>query len=172
MTRKGDGMDIDERVQVSASRRIAAPAAEIFQILADPAKHPVLDGSGMLRPTPDQPVLGQVGDTFTVAMYLPDLGDYLMLNRVIAFERDRLIGWEPTPGDEVASRNAELPIGASQGYNYGYRLQPDGEATLVTEIFDCTEADQSIRDAVRDGQGWIPAMQQSLTRLATLVERA
>jgi uncharacterized protein YndB with AHSA1/START domain len=165
-------MGVDERVQVSASRRIAAPAAEIFQVLVDPENHPVLDGSGMLRPTSDQPVLGRVGDTFTMAMYLPDLGDYLMLNRVIAFERDRLIVWEPTPGDWVASRNAGLPIGAPQGYNWGYRLQPGGEATLVTEIFDCTEADQSIRDAVHDGQDWIPAIQQSLTRLATLVERA
>jgi hypothetical protein len=115
-------------------------------------------------------VLGRVGDTFTMAMYLPDLGDYLMLNRVIAFERDRLIVWEPTPGDGVASRNAGLPVGAPQGYNWGYRLQPDGEATLVTEIFDCTAADQSIRDAVQDGQDWIPAMRQSLTRLAALVE--
>jgi hypothetical protein len=35
----------------------------------------------------------------------------------------------------------------------------------------CTQADQSIRDAVQDGREWIPAMQQSLARLATLVER-
>jgi uncharacterized protein YndB with AHSA1/START domain len=163
-------MGVDGRVQASASRRIAAPAAEIFLVLTDPVNHPVLDGSGMLRPTSDQPVLGRVGDTFTMAMYLPDLGDYLMLNRVIAFERDRLLVWEPTPGDGVASRNAGLPVGAPQGYNWGYRLQPDGEATLVTEIFDCTAADQSIRDAVQDGQDWIPAMRQSLTRLAALVE--
>jgi hypothetical protein len=31
-------------------------------------------------------MLGRVGDTFTMAMYLPSIGDYLMLNRVIAFE--------------------------------------------------------------------------------------
>jgi hypothetical protein len=36
-------------------------------------------------------VLGRVGDTFTKAMYLPALGDYLMLNRLIAFEHDRRI---------------------------------------------------------------------------------
>jgi hypothetical protein len=164
-------MDSGRRVEVSASRQIAAPATEIFRVLAAPANHPALDGSGMLRAVQDRPMLGGVGDTFIMAMYLPVLGDYLMLNRVIAFEHDRRISWEPTPGDEVASQNAKLPIGASQGYSWGFELQPDGETTIVTEIFDCTEAAQSIRDAVQDGQDWVPAMHQTLERLAALVER-
>jgi uncharacterized protein YndB with AHSA1/START domain len=161
----------ERRVEVSVSRRIAAPAAEVFRVLATPAEHPALDGSGMLRATQDRQLLGRVGDTFTMAMYLPVLGDYLMLNRVIAFERDRQIRWEPTPGDAVASQNAALPIGASQGYSWGFQLQPDGDTTIVTEIFDCTEAAQSIRDDVQDGQGWVQAMHQTLERLASLVER-
>jgi hypothetical protein len=164
-------MDSDRRVGVSASRQIAAPATEIFRVLAAPANHPALDGSGMLRAVQDQPVLGRIGDTFTMAMYLPALGDYLMLNRVIAFEHDRRISWEPTPGDAVAAQNAKLPIGASQGYSWGFELQPEGDTTIVTEIFDCTEADQSIRDAVQDGQDWVPVMHQTLERLAALVER-
>ena len=45
-----------------------------------------------------------------MAIYLPCSAN-LMLNRVIAFEHDRRIVWEPTPGDAVASQNAELPIG-------------------------------------------------------------
>lgn len=142
------GMDGGRRIEASVSRRITAPAAEIFRILAVPANHPALDGSGMLRAGHDERVLGRVGETFTMAMYLPALGDYLMLNRVIAFEHDRTISWEPTSGDAVASQNAELPIGASQGYSRRFRLQADGETTIVTEIFDCTEAASSIRDAV------------------------
>jgi RNA polymerase sigma-70 factor, ECF subfamily len=165
-------MDLDGRVQVSASRRIAAPAAEIFRVLADPAHHPALDGSGLLRAARDRGVLSRVGDTFTMAMYLPEIGDYLMLNRVIAFERDRRIVWEPTPGDEMASRHAELPIGASQGYSWGFQLRPDSDTTIVSEIFDCTEAGQGIREQVEDGRGWIPAMRQTLGRLAALVERS
>jgi hypothetical protein len=163
-------MDLGGRVQVSVSRSIAAPAARIFQVLADPASHTALDGSGMLRAAPAQAVPGQVGDTFTMAMYLPELGDYLMLNRITAFEQDQWITWEPTPGDAVAARNAGLPIGAPQGYSWGFRLQADGAATIVTEVFDCTEADQVIRDAVEDGRSWIPAMQQTLERLAAVVE--
>jgi hypothetical protein len=164
-------MDLNGRVQVSASRLIVAPAAKIFQVLADPANHPALDGSGMLRVAPGQPVPNRVGDTFTMAMFLPGLGDYLMLNRIIAFEQDRRIAWEPTPGDAVASRNAELPVGASQGYSWGFQLQPDGDTTIVTELFDCTEAAQGIRDAVEDGQSWVAAMVQTLERLAAIVEQ-
>jgi len=163
-------MDPNGRVQVSVSRPIVAPAAKIFHVLADPANHPALDGSGMLRGASSRAVPSRVGDTFMTAMYLPELGDYLMLNRIIAFERDRRIVWEPTPGDVVASQNAELPVGASQGYSWGFRLQPDGETTIVTEVFDCTEAAQSIRDAVEDGRSWVPAMHETLERLAAIVE--
>jgi Polyketide cyclase / dehydrase and lipid transport len=163
-------MDLDGHIRVSVSRSIAAPAAKIFQVLADPANHPALDGSGTLRVAPGQPVPSQAGDTFTMAMYLPELGDYLMLNRIIVFEQDQQIVWEPTPGDAVSSRNAELPIGASQGYSWGFQLQPDGDTTIVTEVFDCTDAAQVVRDAVEDGQSWIPVMHQTLERLAATVE--
>lgn len=164
-------MEVHRRIQVAVSRSIAAPAAKIFRVLADPASHPALDGSGMLRATPGQAAPSRVGDTFTMAMYLPEVGDYLMLNRITAFERDRRIAWEPTPGDAVAARNAGLPVGASQGYSWGFRLQPDGDATTVTEFFDCTEAAQVIRDAVEDGRRWLPAMHQTLERLAAITER-
>src|ERR1700722_8561624 len=98
---KGYGMNLSGRVQVSVSRSIAAPAAKIFQVLADPANHPALDGSGMLRAAPGQAAPNRVGDTFTMSMYLPELGDYQMLNRITAFQEDRRIAWEPTPGDAV-----------------------------------------------------------------------
>ena len=163
-------MDLDGRVQVSVSRSIAAPAAKIFQVLADPGNHAALDGSGMLRITTGLPTIGGVGDMFTMAMYMPGLGDYLMLNRIIAFEQDRRIAWEPTPGDAVASHNAGLPVGTSQGYSWGFQLQPVGDATIVTEQFDCTEAAQDIRDAVEDGRSWTCAMGETLERLAALVE--
>jgi len=163
-------MGLSSRVQVSVSRSVAAPAAKIFQVLADPANHPALDGSGMLRAAPGQPVPSRAGDTFMMAMYRPALGHYLMLNRITAFEQNRRIDWEPTPGDAVASRSAGLPLGASQGYSWGYQLHPDGDTTIVTELFDCTEAAQSIRDLVEDGQSWVPAMHETLERLAAMVE--
>jgi hypothetical protein len=62
-----------------------------------------------------------------------------------------------------------LPV-ESQGYSWGFRLRRDGDTTLVTEVFDCTEAAQVIRDAVEDGRSWVPAMEQTLERLAAIVE--
>ena len=108
-------MDPNGRVQVSASRSIAAPAARIFQVLADPANHPALDGSGMLRVAPGQPPPQPGWRHVRDGDAPPDLGDYLMLNRITVFEQDRRIAWEPTPGDAVAWPNAELPVGASRG---------------------------------------------------------
>jgi hypothetical protein len=35
--------------QTTASRVIDGPADQIFEILADPAKHPLIDGSGTVR---------------------------------------------------------------------------------------------------------------------------
>lgn len=165
-------MDLnEERVQVSASRSIAAPAAKIFQVLARPANHPALDASGQVRAARDQSVLSRVGDTFTMEMYVSALGHYLMLNRIIAFEQDRRIAWEPTPGDVAASRNAGLPVGTAQGFSWSFQLQPDGDQTVVTQVFDCTGATQKIRDIAADGQNWVPFMQQTLERLAAMVEQ-
>jgi hypothetical protein len=42
-------MTDDEYQPVAVSRRVCAPAHGIFQVLADPVRHPELDGSGMLR---------------------------------------------------------------------------------------------------------------------------
>jgi len=39
-----------------------------------------------------------------------------------------------------------------------------------TEVFDRTEADQVIRDAVEDGRTWITAIERTLERLAAIVE--
>lgn len=165
-------MSLSERVQVSVSRLIRASPSTIFRVLTDPANHLALDGSGMLRGAQDPPALATVGDTFMMSMYLPDLGDYLMLNRVIAFEDDRRIGWEPTPGNASTAQYAGLPVGASQGYSWAFELRPEGDATIVTETFDCTEACSAIRDDVQDGQVWIPVMHETLARLADLVEAA
>jgi len=49
---------------VSVSRRIHAPAGDIFRRLADPHRHPELDGSRMLRPGAANEVVAAVGDVF------------------------------------------------------------------------------------------------------------
>src|SRR5689334_17022443 len=41
-----------ETTNIEITRRIEAPAEFLFAILADPATHPGLDGSGMVRAAP------------------------------------------------------------------------------------------------------------------------
>src|SRR5260370_36347101 len=87
----------EESKAVEVSRRIEAPAALIFKILANPQRHVDFDGSGMLRGAVLDRPISDVGDTFTMKMHR--LGDdYLMLNHVAEFEPDRRIFWERAPG--------------------------------------------------------------------------
>ena len=63
----------DERV--SATRRIAASASDIFGIVTDPAKHVEIDGSHMLEAVENATPLRAVGDSFIVNMDRDALGD-------------------------------------------------------------------------------------------------
>jgi len=82
---------------VAVSRRICAPAHDIFQILASPARHPEFDGSQSLRGAGSTAVISDVGDVFVMKMHFSHIGDYEMNNHVVEYEPDRRIGWEPEP---------------------------------------------------------------------------
>jgi uncharacterized protein YndB with AHSA1/START domain len=150
---------------VSASRRVDAPAGDIFKLLTDPRRHPEFDGSGMLRPGASNEVVAGVGDVFVMNMHLPDMGDYEMHNRVVAFKADRCIAWEPgTPIDDEA--NAEP---TRNGSRWRFDLVPDGpHATVVTETYDCSDSPEQIRQFVDNGNAWIEAMTTTLDRLDRL----
>src|SRR4051812_47551126 len=86
---------------VSATTMIDAPADVIFGVLADPAKHAAIDGTGWVREHLDSQPLTAAGQIFQVAMYHPNHpdGDYQMANKVqspptcastSAFRRSRL----------------------------------------------------------------------------------
>jgi hypothetical protein len=151
-------MGNDQCKPVSVSRRIATPASEIFKLLADPDRHPEFDGSEMLRPGGSNRVIAGVGDVFTTRMYFEAMGDYEMHNRIVVFEADRCIGWEP--------ENAEL---ATNGSRWRYDLTPDGpDATVVTETYDCSGSPESVREAVDNGKAWLTGMAETLERLDQL----
>ena len=61
-------MPTEEHEPVAVSRRISAPARDIFALLADPARHPDLDGSGMLRAAVSRAIVAAVGDVFVMKM--------------------------------------------------------------------------------------------------------
>jgi hypothetical protein len=142
-----------ESKRIEASRRIEAPTALIFKILANPQRHMDFDGSDMLRGAVDNRPISGAGDTFTMKMHR--LGDdYLMLNYVVEFEPDRRIFWEPAPGDPSRTEgNDPSKVGIPAGYRWGYILEPEGEdATVVTEVFDAGPMPEQL---LRDGAAWI-----------------
>jgi hypothetical protein len=154
---------------VEASRRIEAPAAVIFEILANPHRHMDFDGSGMLRETVVARPLSRVGDTFSMKMHR--LGDdYLMRNYVVEFEQDRRIFWEPAPGDPSrAEGNDPSKVGIPAGYRWGYILTPDGDdATVVTEVFDPGPLPE---DLLRDGGAWINGTNSLVESMTNSLER-
>jgi uncharacterized protein YndB with AHSA1/START domain len=147
---------------VSAERHIAAPPEQIFALLADPAQHPVIDGSGMVRDAPtDGPGRLTMGAKFGMAMRwgVP----YTMTNEVVEFDEGRRIAWEPRTARPAFMRRM------MGGHRWRYELEPDGAAgTRVRETYDWSSADPFTR-AYIVAAGWPKrarrAMEQTLARL-------
>jgi hypothetical protein len=157
---------------IEASRRIEAPAAHIFEILANPHRHMDFDGSDMLRGAVLGRPISDVGDTFTIKMHR--LGDdYLMINYVVEFERDRRIFWEPAPGDPSRAEGDDpAKVGIPAGYRWGYILIPDGDdATVVTEVFDCGPLEEIRKSLRSDGGTWINGSNSVLESMTASLER-
>lgn len=121
-----------ERIEVQ--RRIAASPQDIFAVLCDPQGHVAIDASGMLQGADGRPVTG-VDDRFVVHMDrealndIPDFGTYDVVVKICRFEPDRLIAW-------TVEGRVKPPI----GHSYGYRLEPTDDGTLVTSIYDWSQA--------------------------------
>jgi hypothetical protein len=154
---------------ITASRRIGSPAAEIFQILADPVRHRDLDGSGMLQELVSGGTISGVGDVFVMRMYFTELGYYEMNNHVVEYEADRRIGWEPEAGRGHPNAVPEAERQARWGQRWSFELTPDGpDATIVTEIFDCSRVPEDERADIDNGNIWVESMARTLERLDEL----
>ncbi len=109
-------LDMDAQ-RASASIRINASAKTIFDLLADPSKHALFDGSDSVKKADPQRLA--LGSTFSVNMAIKVL-PYRIGNTVVEFEDDRLIAWHH--------------MGK---HRWRYELEPiDDTTTLVTETFD------------------------------------
>ena len=152
---------------VSVSRTIAAPASAIFAVLTRPARHPDIDGSGMLLESADD-FIGGIGDIFTMKMHNGELGDYVIANHVVEYEPGRRIGWEPVLA--AASRQEDQgDIGVRNEIRWSYELTPVGpDATLVCETYDCSRAPAWLQKAVKGGSRWIGSMTRTLEKLDAL----
>jgi hypothetical protein len=169
---EGMTMIDDECKPVVVSRRICAPAHDIFQILADPVRHLELDGSESLRGAVSTTMISGVGDVFVMKMYFAHLGDYEMNNHVVEYEQDRLIGWEPEAGRGHPAAAPDSTEPSRWGHRWSYQLTPDGDdATVVTEIYDCSRVPEEGRALMDNGNVWAESMARTLERLDALCAR-
>jgi uncharacterized protein YndB with AHSA1/START domain len=112
--------------QIQVSRNIEAPVERVFPLLADPDRHPDLDGSGTLRASRTHTVLTELGDVFIMDLNTNDHGNYQTQSVVTTYVRDRALGWSPGPVD-----------GDPFGDTFTFTLEPDGDdRTLVILTYD------------------------------------
>ena len=79
---------------VSRTRQIAAPAAAIFDLLADPARHVEIDGSDSVQAVrPSGPDRLSLGAKFGMDMKFADFIPYRISNEVVEFVENERIAW-------------------------------------------------------------------------------
>ena len=107
----------DDKV-VRGIRFVPAEPQAIFDLLADPAQHPQIDGSGSVRSSvTDAPERLALGSKFSMSMKLGM--PYKITNEVVEFDEPLLIAWQHM-GKHI----------------WRYRLRPVEGGTEVTEEFD------------------------------------
>ncbi|MEU7814775.1 SRPBCC family protein [Pseudonocardia sp. NPDC049154] len=121
--------------QMEARRVVHAPAGRVFAVLADPGRHPAIDGSGMLRGTDSGPITA-AGQVFAMNMHHDDLGDYRVFNTVTEFEPEAVVGWAPRLDPDCELAEKQLAGIRTGGHTYTYRLTEVGDGTEVTETYD------------------------------------
>ena len=140
---------------VSASREIAAPAATIFELIADPAQQPRWDGNDNLVQAEAGQRVHAVGDVFTMSLTTGGVRE----NHIVEFEEGRRIAWRPS---EVGK---EPP-----GHLWRWELEPVGDGrTAVTHTYDWTALTDEKR-LVRARATTADKLMGSIDRLAALVQ--
>lgn len=150
---------------ISVSREIAAQAEPIFSLLAHPAAHVAVDGSGMVRTAVSNDAISKVGDVFEMHMFNDEMGDYVTENRVVEFEPERRIVWEPVLLS-IDKPEFQSDVGVPAFHQWGWQLEPlENSCTRVTEFFDCSHSPDWLQRATKGGERWRTAMEASLENL-------
>jgi uncharacterized protein YndB with AHSA1/START domain len=141
----------------SASREIAAPAAAIFELIADPAQQPRWDGNDNLAQAEPGQRVHNVGDVFVMTL----TGGNVRENHIVEFEEGRRIAWMPAePGKD------------RPGHLWRWELEKLGlSRTFVTHTYDWSGlTDESRFKRARSTTS--ERLMASVDRLAMLAEQA
>jgi uncharacterized protein YndB with AHSA1/START domain len=142
----------------TVERVIPAPPEKIFDLLADPRRHPEFDGSGSVREAKDAPERLSLGATFGMSMKLGM--PYSVVNEVVEFEEGRRIAWEP--------RSPGRLLSAFSGRVWRYELEPVDGGTRVRESWDITN--EKVKLFVKPARNKTrKAMEATLARIQEIV---
>ena len=148
------------RDAVSVQRLIPAPPEPIFDLLADPAGHALVDGGGSVQAARSGGRRLGLGDRFGMDMRigLP----YRTGNVVVEFEENRRIAWQTLAGGRLK--------GILGGRIWRYVLEPVDGGTLVTETWDISQEATLSKPVVRRMEGMTRTnMARTLERIEELV---
>jgi uncharacterized protein YndB with AHSA1/START domain len=147
---------------LTVERMIRATPEAIFDVLADPAQHSQIDGSGLLQGAKEEgsPRLA-LGVTFGMGMKMGVR--YSTVNTVVEFEENRRIAWQTGPKGKLEPYVA--------GRIWRYELEPRDNGTLVRESWDITTDHQRVLLKLGDIYSGKTRrdMELTLARLDTLV---
>jgi hypothetical protein len=105
--------------KVSRSAVVGVPAAELFDMVADPRRHGELDGSGTVVGAVDGPARLAMGAEFTVRMRMYGM-PYRITSKVTEFVDGQVVEWRHP-----------------MGHRWRWELSPAADGiTQVTETFD------------------------------------
>lgn len=109
---------MSDRYFISRTRLIPATPEQVFDLLAHPAMHEVIDGSDTVKGVqPNGPERLSAGASFGMDMKMK--ASYKIMNHVVEFEEGRRIAWRHF-----------------YGHIWRYILEPAQGGTLVTEQWD------------------------------------
>src|SRR5699024_5417433 len=145
-----------EKRIVQASRAVNAPAAEIFEFIADPALQPTWDGNDNLAEAPTGQRITGVGQQFV--MHLTNARS--RTNHVVEFEAGRRRAWTPAPAGE-----------RPRGHLVRWELTPVGAHTAeVSHTYDWPQLTDASR-LERARSYTEEALLNSVNRLALKAEK-
>ena len=122
------------------TRTIPVAPAQVFAVLADPARHCDTEPGDWVRDPRDTTRITGAGQMFGMNMYLEQAGGhYVTENLVNVFDTDRAIGWMPGIVDDNGNHQPG-------GWSWRYDLSPNGDGTDVTLTYDWSGTPQAFRD--------------------------
>lgn len=117
-------MTATSRYVVSVSKFIPAGRQALFDVIADPAQHPVIDGSGSVKAArAGGPARLSQGAKFSMDMHLG--ANYKILNTVVEFDEPALLGWRHFNGHIWRYRFTEVEGGTEVTEEWDARGAPN-----------------------------------------------